>query len=177
MKVVNQTEFKQKVDVILSALLSHDITREHASKCLSSVVVYSNDSVTQKAIEDVEKDFVRYRYDREGIDLRALEDIGVHVYNNPELGTKPKAFDELEFRLALGTESLPFMTEDVKDKWEKMAGLDVFDKLELNQGEPKAYTTWRMGARDPVLDVDVSTEPIHLGVATVEAGPPPPSTR
>lgn len=145
MKTIKEEIFRQKVEIIVTALLSHDITKEHAIKCLSSVVVVPSDVDTAMAVEQVEKILTRHR-NNSGIDLRELTKIGVSI--NADV-TLPPLKEELEFELAFGTESLPFMTDDVAERWSRIAF---------------GYST------------DVAP-PIHLGVHTVEEGPPPPSDR
>lgn len=160
MKIVKQNDFKQKIDVIIGALLSHDITREHAIKCLSSVVVVPNDADTSQAVENAERTMLSRHHRDAGIDLRKFPSLGL-----TDQFVEKTGFEELEFQLVFGTEFLPFMTEDVKERWEKMAFDDhampidlanvscPVDRLRtMDLGKSKAVETWARNERDAVLD-------------------------
>jgi hypothetical protein len=161
MKIVKKDEFKRKVEIIINALLSHDITREHTIECLSSVVIASHDSATKQAVEQIEDVLTRHRNDA-GIDLKKLVDIGVRIGGVTE--SLPQR-EELEFELLFGTESLPFVTEDVSKRWRQIAFPDEEVRGEVDISNPtlrrtamvmgpsKAFETWAAGLLDDVLDV------------------------
>lgn len=158
MDIVKRDVFREKVEVIIDALLTHNLTRADAVQCLSSVIVIPTDNVTSSAVFQAEQAMLARERRESGIDLNELREMGVELsLDSNENLLAP----QLEFELQFETESLPGLSEDMFRRWQVMATKNCIDdtpvvrRESMTLDEPKAYKLWKTGQIDPELDAEV----------------------
>lgn len=158
MDIINRDVFREKVEVIIEALLSHNLTRADAAQCLSSVIVVPAGKMTSSAVVQAEREMLVRERRESGIDLNELREIGVEI---PVDSNEDSRAPRLEFELQFATESMPGLTEDMFKRWQVLATKTCCDDTPVVRresmilDEPKAYKLWKTGQIDPELDSEL----------------------